>query len=176
VYWAATMGSEATAAAVGQAAIRRDPFAMLPFCGYNMGDYWNHWLSFEGKVKNLPRIYRVNWFRKDENGKFAWPGFGDNMRVLKWIVDRVRNRAPAPAESPFGYMPHYQDLNWNGLDFPRDKFLKIMTIDREEAVAEVRDQQELFDRFGSHLPQELEQERQDLARRLEAAPEVWAAD
>ncbi|HEY0835191.1 MAG TPA: phosphoenolpyruvate carboxykinase (GTP) [Azospirillum sp.] len=176
VYWAATMGSEATAAAVGQAAIRRDPFAMLPFCGYNMGDYWNHWLSFEGKVKTLPKIYRVNWFRKDENGKFAWPGFGENMRVLKWIVDRVRNRAPAAAESPFGFMPHYQDINWNGLDFPREKFLKIMTIDREEAIAEVRDQQELFDRFGHHLPQDLEQERQDLARALESAPEVWAAD
>jgi phosphoenolpyruvate carboxykinase (GTP) len=175
VYWAATMGSEATAAAVGQAAIRRDPFAMLPFCGYNMGDYWNHWLSFESKVKALPRVYRVNWFRKDENGKFVWPGFGDNMRVLRWIVDRVRGRATDAVESPFGFMPRYQDLNWAGLDFPQEKFAKIMNVDREEAKAEARDQQELFDRFGKHLPAELEQERQNLLKRLEDAPEVWKA-
>ncbi len=176
VYLAATMGSEATAAAVGQAAIRRDPFAMLPFCGYNMGDYWNHWLAFESKVGNLPRIYRVNWFRKDENGKFAWPGFGDNMRVLKWIVDRVRGRAPEPVASPFGYMPRYQDINWNGIDYPKEKFLKIMNIDREEAKIEALDQAELFDRFGHHLPTEMEEERRSLLARLEDAPPTWHAD
>ncbi|MBP2300476.1 phosphoenolpyruvate carboxykinase (GTP) [Azospirillum picis] len=173
VYWAATMGSEATAAAVGQAAIRRDPFAMLPFCGYNMADYWNHWLSMEGKVENLPRIYRVNWFRKDENGKFVWPGFGDNMRVLKWIVDRVRGRANDVAESPFGYSPRYQDLNWSGLNFPADKFAKIMDIDRKEAEAEAKDQEELFNRFGDRLPDEIEQQRNALLKRLESIPEVW---
>ncbi|WP_282190184.1 phosphoenolpyruvate carboxykinase (GTP) [Azospirillum brasilense] len=173
VYWAATMGSEATAAAVGQAAIRRDPFAMLPFCGYNMADYWNHWLAMEGKVENLPRIYRVNWFRKDENGKFVWPGFGDNMRVLRWIVDRVRGRAVDAAESPFGYMPRYQDLNWAGLDFAEDKFRKIMDIDRKEAEAEAKDQEELFNRFGSHLPDEIEQQRVALLKRLEEAPDTW---
>ena len=173
VYWAATMGSEATAAAVGQAAIRRDPFAMLPFCGYNMADYWNHWLAMEGRVENLPRIYRVNWFRKDENGKFVWPGFGDNMRVLRWIVERVRGRAPEPAKSPFGYMPHYQDLNWAGLSFGEDKFRKIMDIDRSEAQAEAKDQEELFNRFGSHLPNEIEQQRVALLKRLEDAPEIW---
>jgi phosphoenolpyruvate carboxykinase (GTP) len=176
VYLAATMGSEATAAAVGQAAIRRDPFAMLPFCGYNMGDYWNHWLAFESKVENLPKIYRVNWFRKDENGKFAWPGFGDNMRVLKWIVDRVRGRAPEPVASPFGYMPRYQDINWNGIDYPKEKFLKIMNIDREEAKIEALDQSELFDRFGHHLPNEMEEERRSLLARLEDAPPTWCAD
>ncbi len=175
VYWAATMGSEATAAAVGQAAIRRDPFAMLPFCGYNMGDYWNHWLSFESKLKSLPKIYRVNWFRKDENGKFAWPGFGDNMRVLKWIVDRARGRATAAVESPFGFMPRYQDLMWDGLDFSKEKFEKIMDLDREEAKAEAQSQAELFDRFGKQLPTELEQERQSLLKRLETAPAVWKA-
>ncbi|PWC89105.1 phosphoenolpyruvate carboxykinase [Azospirillum sp. TSH100] len=173
VYWAATMGSEATAAAVGQAAIRRDPFAMLPFCGYNMADYWNHWLSMEGKVESLPRIYRVNWFRKDENGKFVWPGFGDNMRVLKWIVDRVRGRATDVAESPFGYSPRYQDLNWSGLNFPADKFAKIMDIDRKEAEAEAKDQEELFNRFGDRLPEEIEQQRVAVLKRLESIPDVW---
>jgi phosphoenolpyruvate carboxykinase (GTP) len=173
VYWAATMGSEATAAAVGQAAIRRDPFAMLPFCGYNMGDYWNHWLTFEKRVKNLPGIFRVNWFRKDQAGKFAWPGFGDNMRVLKWIVERVRDRAPEPVASPFGYMPRYEHLDWTGLEFSRAQFEAIMNIDREEALAEARDQVELLDRFGRHLPADLERERQDLIERLEASPPVW---
>ena len=173
VYLAATMGSEATAAAVGQAAIRRDPFAMLPFCGYNMGEYWNHWLAMEKQVEKRPRIFRVNWFRKDGNGKFAWPGFGDNMRVLKWIVDRVRDRAPDPVKSPFGNMPRYQDLNWNGIDFSEDRFNSIMNIDRGEAVAEAKDQAELFARFGHHLPAELEKEREDLLRRLEETPPVW---
>jgi phosphoenolpyruvate carboxykinase (GTP) len=169
VYLAATMGSEATAAAENQAAIRRDPFAMLPFCGYNMADHWNHWLAMETRVKHLPRIFRVNWFRRDENGKFAWPGFGDNMRVLQWIVDRVRGRAADPVESPFGLMPHYQDLNWQGLTYPREKFAKLMAIDPGEARAEAEDQEELFDRFGSRLPPELEQQRQELLRRLTGA-------
>jgi phosphoenolpyruvate carboxykinase (GTP) len=176
VYWAATMGSEATAAAENQAAIRRDPFAMLPFCGYNMADYWRHWLQIKSKVKKLPRIYRVNWFRKDENGKFVWPGFGDNMRVLKWIVDRVHGRATNAAESPFGFMPHYEDLNWKGLDFPKEKFRKITDIDRAQAQAEAEDQKTLFDKFGSRLPAELEQQRQDLIRRLKDAPPTWTAN
>ena len=174
VYLAATMGSEATAAADNQAAIRRDPFAMLPFCGYNMADYWNHWLSIEHRVEHLPRIYRVNWFRKDEKGKFAWPGFGENMRVLKWIVDRVRGRAPKPVEGPFGYMPHYQDLNWQGLAFPQERFAKVMEIDPAEARNEAIDQLELFDRFGSRLPEEFEEERQHLLRRVDATAGVPA--
>jgi phosphoenolpyruvate carboxykinase (GTP) len=166
VYLAATMGSEATAAADNQAAIRRDPFAMLPFCGYNMADHWNHWLSMEKRVKQLPRIFRVNWFRKDENGKFAWPGFGENMRVLQWIVDRVRGRAKDPVESPFGLMPRYQDLNWQGLNFPKEKFQSLMSVDPGEARAEAVDQEELFDRFGTKLPRELEEQRQGLLSRL----------
>jgi phosphoenolpyruvate carboxykinase (GTP) len=166
VYLAATMGSEATAAADNQAAIRRDPFAMLPFCGYNMADHWNHWLAMEKRVKHLPRIFRVNWFRKDETGKFAWPGFGDNMRVLQWIVDRVRDRAPQPVESAFGLMPRYQDLNWQGLSYSDEKFAKLMAVDPREAQAEAEDQEELFERFGSRLPPELEQQRQELLRRL----------
>ena len=169
VYLAATMGSEATAAADNQAAIRRDPMAMLPFCGYNMADYWNHWLSMERRVKALPRIYRVNWFRKDENGKFAWPGFGENMRVLQWIVDRIRGRAAKPVEGPFGFMPQYQDLNWTGLPFSQDRFAKIMAVDPGEVRREAMDQQELFDRFGSRLPSEMEDERRRLLSRAEAA-------
>jgi phosphoenolpyruvate carboxykinase (GTP) len=175
VYWASVMGSEATAAAVGQAAIRRDPFAMLPFCGYNMADYWTHWLSIAGKAKKLPRIYRVNWFRKDENGKFIWPGFGENMRVLKWIVDRVQGNANGAAEGPFGYMPRYEDINWDGLGFSKDKYRRISDIDAAEALAEAEDQADHFRTYGSRLPDALESERLDLIRRLKSAPPLWSA-
>jgi phosphoenolpyruvate carboxykinase (GTP) len=175
VYWAATMGSEATAAAVNQAAIRRDPFAMLPFCGYNMGDYWKHWLGIQDKAKKLPRIYRVNWFRRDDNGKFVWPGFGENMRVLKWVVDRVNGRAKDSPEGPFGFMPRYQDLHWKGMEFSEDKFRRITDIDRTEGLEEAEEQSEHFGAFGDRLPPALEAERQDLIRRLKAAPPVWTA-
>jgi phosphoenolpyruvate carboxykinase (GTP) len=173
VYWAATMGSEATAAAVDQAAIRRDPFAMLPFCGYNMADYWRHWLDIKTRVMKRPRFYRVNWFRKDDNGKFLWPGFGENMRVLKWIVDRVHGRAQEAAESPFGYMPSYEDMYWNGLDFPKERYRRISDVDRAEALEEAEDQADYFALFGDRMPGELEQQRKDLIRRLRSAPPVW---
>lgn len=172
VYLAATMGSEATAAAVGQAAIRRDPMAMLPFCGYNMGKYWQHWLNMEGKVEKQPEIFRVNWFRKDENGKFIWPGFGENMRVLKWIVDRVRGRAEG-VESPFGHMPRHEDITWKGLDFDTETFYKLMEVDRAAGKAETEDQKSHFDKFGTSLPGELEAQRAKLKERLDNAPEVW---
>ncbi|MEQ8195832.1 MAG: phosphoenolpyruvate carboxykinase (GTP), partial [Rhodospirillales bacterium] len=172
VYLAATMGSEATAAAVGQAAIRRDPMAMLPFCGYNMGDYWNHWLKVGASLKTPPAIFRVNWFRKDGNGNFIWPGFGENMRVLKWIVDRVRGRVEA-TESPFGLMPRYEDINWTGLDYDPKSFFELMSIDREEGKSEVQDQKNLFEQFGDHLPDELEQQRLKQSERIENAPSVW---
>jgi len=172
VYMAATMGSEATAAAVGQAAIRRDPFAMLPFCGYNMGDYWQHWLDMGQKMTNPPAIFRVNWFRKDENGKFMWPGFSQNMRVLKWIVERVTGSGHA-VESPLGQMPTYGDLSWDGLAFDTDRFHHLMEVDRAGALADAEDQAELFGRFGAQLPDEMEHQRQAQITRLKAAPEVW---
>ncbi|MDP7667416.1 MAG: phosphoenolpyruvate carboxykinase (GTP) [Rhodospirillales bacterium] len=175
VYLAATMGSEATAAAVGQAAIRRDPMAMLPFCGYNMADYWRHWLNMGKTVDVAPAIFRVNWFRKDGSGAFMWPGFGQNMRVLKWIADRVRGRIDA-LESPFGLVPRYRDLHWKGLDFPAERFGALMEIDRGAGVAEAEDQRALFEQFGARLPDEMERQRQALAERMTSAPEVWRPD
>ncbi|MEM7570382.1 MAG: phosphoenolpyruvate carboxykinase (GTP) [Pseudomonadota bacterium] len=172
VYMAATMGSEATAAAENQAAIRRDPMAMLPFCGYNMADYWSHWLSFSDKLDTLPKVFRVNWFRKDEQGRFMWPGFGENMRVMKWIIDRVHGKVEA-TDSPFGKMPHHDDMNWNGLEFERAQFNRLMEIDTQAAIAEVHDQRTHFDLFGERLPEALEDERQDMLRRLSGAPAKW---
>ncbi len=172
VYLAATMGSEATAAAVGQAAMRRDPFAMLPFCGYNMGDYWAHWLNIGRNLPKAPGIFRVNWFRKDENGKFIWPGFGDNMRALEWIVDRVNGRADA-VESPYGMVPRYADLNWTGLDFPKAKYDAIVKVEKANGLAEAEEQVAHFAQFGSHLPKEMELQRELLVARLERSPAVW---
>jgi phosphoenolpyruvate carboxykinase (GTP) len=173
VYLAATMGSEATAAAVGQAAMRRDPMAMLPFCGYNMADYWKHWLNIgRQSVATPPLIFRVNWFRKDEQGKFIWPGYGENMRALKWIVERCRGRSRG-VESPLGWVPPYEELIWEGLSFPEERFYEIMDIDREKARQEANDQEELFTRFGEHLPREMELERELLLSRLYRSPPVW---
>ncbi|MFZ0494969.1 MAG: phosphoenolpyruvate carboxykinase (GTP) [Methylocella sp.] len=172
VYIAATMGSEATAAAIGQAAMRRDPMAMLPFCGYNMADYFAHWLNVGRRLANPPRIFRVNWFRKDENGKFIWPGFGENMRVLKWIIDRVHGRAYA-VESPIGWMPRHEDIEWNGLDFPADKFYELMTVSREAGTAEVQAHEEEFDKFFDRLPKEFIFERELLHSRLWRSPDRW---
>ena len=172
VYMAATMGSEATAAAVNQAAIRRDPMAMLPFCGYNMADYWRHWLRLGKGLAHPPKIFRVNWFRKDKKGKFIWPGFGENMRVLNWIVDRV-NREVDAAESPFGHMPRHQDLNWRGLDFHVDDFSGIMDIDRARGLEEAEAQTELFESFEDRLPPEMEIQRQALKDRLTKSSDQW---
>ncbi len=164
VFMSATMGSEATAAADKQAAIRRDPMAMLPFCGYNMADYFAHWLKIGRKLKAPPAVFRVNWFRKDENGKFMWPGFGDNMRVLAWIVARVHGRVGAQ-ESPLGFVPSYADLEWGGLDFSKEKFDALMAIEPEHLKLEAADLDRYFEQFYDRLPKEFVAERELLRAR-----------
>ena len=171
VYMAATMGSETTAAAVGQmGVVRRDPFAMLPFIGYNMSDYFQHWLDMGVKVGKvnpaaLPKIYCVNWFRTDEAGKFVWPGFGDNMRVLKWMLERIEGKTGG-VENLFGTTPEYGDLNWDGLPFTQAQFDTITSIDKAAWVEELKLHTELFEKLAYHLPQELADNKAALEQRL----------
>ncbi len=173
VYLASTMGSEMTAAAFGEIGkVRRDPFAMLPFMGYHMGDYVNHWLDFGRDLPNAPRIFGVNWFRKDKDGNFVWPGFGQNIRVLQWIVNRVKGGAGA-VESPLGWMPRYQDINWEGLDFSEEDFEKIMTVEREPMKQELFGHEELFEKMYDKLPKEFFYMRELLLSALWRSPEKW---
>jgi phosphoenolpyruvate carboxykinase (GTP) len=166
VYLGATMGSETTAAAAGAIGkVRRDPMAMLPFCGYHMGDYFHHWLTMQRALSVTPKIFHVNWFRKDVDGDFIWPGFSQNMRVLKWIVDRAHSRAAAK-ESPIGWEPRYQDIHWQGLDFPKEKFDDLQAFDRAAWKAEVMGHEELFIELHDHLPPEMVYERELLICRL----------
>jgi phosphoenolpyruvate carboxykinase (GTP) len=174
VYLAATMGSETTAAAAGAVGqVRRDPFAMLPFAGYHMGDYFNHWLQFGRTIPNPPRIFGVNWFRKDQNGKFIWPGYGDNMRILKWIVERANGRAIS-IESPIGWMPRYEDLDWRGINnFTPEQFQAVMSIDREQWNSEIVSHEELFLKLYDRLPKELFSARDLIVSSLWRSPEHW---
>jgi phosphoenolpyruvate carboxykinase (GTP) len=174
VYLATTLGSETTAAANGEVGKnRRDPFAMLPFIGYHMGDYVNKWLQLGRTLPNAPRIFNVNWFRKDENGNFIWPGFSENMRVLKWIVQRIKGTTSA-VECPIGWMPRYEDMDWRGLeDFTGEDFKSIMTINREPWKQELLSHEELFERMYDKLPKEFFFIRELLLSALWRSPECW---
>ncbi len=167
VYLGATLSSETTAAATGAVGVMRsDPMAMLPFCGYNMGDYFQHWLDMGKNMKNPPHVYRVNWFRTDESGKIIWPGFGENMRVLKWIVDRTRGRAKA-VETPIGNLPDADTFDIEGLEIGKTELKKLFDVDRKDWLEAASQQSEAFDKCGNKLPPELIAERKALIARLQ---------
>jgi phosphoenolpyruvate carboxykinase (GTP) len=166
VYMAATMGSETTAAAAGaQGVVRRDPFAMLPFCGYNMSSYFQHWLNLGRRLEQsgatLPHIFCVNWFQTDDNGRFIWPGFGENMRVLKWMLERIDGTAQGE-ENLFGVSPRFEDITWDGLSFDAAQFKRITTIEQEQWRRELGLHEELFNKLQQRLPEELSQIRERL--------------
>jgi phosphoenolpyruvate carboxykinase (GTP) len=161
------MASEVTAAAQGlKAGVRRDPMAMLPFCGYHMGDYFQHWFDMGKKLgEKAPKIFNVNWFRMDDEGRFIWPGFGDNMRVLMWIVDRCKGNAEA-VDTPIGYEPKPEDINIEGLDLTVDTIKGLLDVDKDLWKEDVENIKEFYAKFGERLPQELKAELAGLENRL----------
>ncbi|MGH7908741.1 MAG: phosphoenolpyruvate carboxykinase (GTP) [Thermodesulfobacteriota bacterium] len=162
----ATLASETTAAITGAVGVvRRDPMAMLAFCGYNMADYWAHWLSMEKRASHLPKIFRVNWFRRDERGRFLWPGFGENLRVLKWVIERCRGDGEAD-ETPIGYVPTPSAIGGKGLDVSKDVLGELLRVDREGWRTVLRNQAEFFAKFEDRLPAGIREEHEALARRL----------
>jgi phosphoenolpyruvate carboxykinase (GTP) len=170
VYMAATLGSETTAAIVGQVGVvRRDPFAMLAFCGYNMSDYFNHWLTMGEHLQSAaaPKFYTVNWFRKDENGKFMWPGFGENMRVLKWIVDRAEGKAEGE-QTALGIVPRYSDLHWDGLAFEQGKYATLTQINKAQWEAELKLHDELLAKLAGRLPAAIKARNAELDQAIAA--------
>ena len=172
VYMAATMGSETTAAAFGQqGVVRRDPFAMLPFCGYNMSDYFQHWLDLGTKLTaagaKLPKIYTTNWFRKGDDGKFVWPGYGENMRVLKWMIDRLEGQVQG-RDTLFGITPNYSEINWTGLNFSESQFQTVTELNKAAWLDELKLHSEHFDKLAYHLPKALSTTKEALAERLNA--------
>lgn len=167
VFMGASVSSEMTAAAAGTIGkLRHDPFAMLPFCGYHMGDYFKHWLKIGQNGSKLPKIFYVNWFQKDENGKFIWPGFGENSRILEWILDRVEDRVSAQ-KSPIGYLPKVDDINLEGLDFDRSLLNRLLNVDVQSWKGEVQELEKYFEKFAPKLPEEIKEELHKLKRRLE---------
>ena len=162
----ATLASETTAAATGAVGVvRRDPMAMLPFCGYNMGDYWGHWLSMSQRASDPPKIFRVNWFQRNEQGKFIWPGFGENLRVLRWVVERCKGGGDAE-ETPIGYVPKVSALNGGDLKISKSDLNQLIAVDRDGWKNNLRSQGEYFDNFGDHLPAGIKEEHRALANRL----------
>jgi phosphoenolpyruvate carboxykinase (GTP) len=166
VFLGATMGSETTAAATGQVGIvRRDPMAMLPFCGYNMADYFAHWLKVGGKSDEAPSIFHVNWFQTGPDGSYLWPGFGENLRVLRWILERGRGEADA-RRTPIGFLPTTESLDLSGLDLPDAAVQRLLSVDVEAWTQELAEMKVFFDKFGGRLPEELWQEHDRLTHRL----------
>ena len=164
----ATLASETTAAATGAVGVvRRDPMAMLPFCGYNMGDYWGNWLSIGKRLTQPPKIFRVNWFRREGSGRFLWPGFGENLRVLEWVIKRCKGVGSAE-ETPIGYLPTKDALNRRGLDVSDEALAELLSVDRDGWRANLRGQAEFFAKFGDRLPAGIQHEHDLLARRLRA--------
>ena len=166
VYIGATVGSETTAAAEAAAGVvRRDPMAMLPFCGYNMGDYFRHWIEMRRQIRYLPRIFHVNWFRKGEDGSFLWPGFGDNLRVLRWIIDRCEGRVEA-TQTAIGYLPGKEDIDITGLNLEPSTMESLLNVDKENWRQEMQEIGDYLEEYGSRLPQELLKQQREVLNDL----------